>query len=758
MFDIKFLNEEQLKPAMDTDGAILVTAGAGSGKTRLLTHRICYLIENKKVNPYNILAITFTNKATNEMKERIESMLPGLGHGVWISTYHSMCARILRDNIDNLEGFNRNFTVYDSNDKDKLLKKLFKERSITESELISKIEYHIANIKNLGMELGEYRNLFLYERHIETILEIYMAYQNELKNNNALDFDDLLLKTYELLKNNEMVRNIYQNRFMYIHIDEFQDTNLVQYKITKLLAGKHKNIFVVGDEDQCIYSWRGANIENLISFKKDFMNCRCYKLEQNYRSTKSILKVANALIANNLSRIEKVLWTNNEDGEPVVFHSCMDENAESEYVANKIYQLIQMKNVEPSKIAVLMRLSATSRIVEEKLLNYNIPYKVSGIFKFFERLEIKNIMAYLALCVNDRDNENLKRIINVPKRGIGATSILLLENLAKENQMSMFEVILSYESFNLPKALSEKLFGFKNLLLSLKNESNSKNLLEFVEFAINETGLRNMYNEKTEEDTDRLLNLEQFVESIKAYAQNNEDANLAEYLQSVTIQNNIETMDENNNHVLVSTIHASKGLEFEYVFIIGAEEGMFPMSRAFDDINDMEEERRLMYVAMTRAKKQLIISKANSRFIYGSRKNSVVSRFISESGLKDDSPCFMPSIFGNYQHNSYENYGNKFSYANNKQNDKLNNNTNNFNEKVSENLSTWQKSRIKTQSNDYSEYVEGVQVLHPKFGIGTIVSSEISKENNTVVVNFNNIGTKTLSLTIAPLQILKKKD
>ena len=382
MYDIKELNEEQIIPATQSEGAFLVTAGAGSGKTRLLTHRICYLIGELRVSPKNILAITFTNKATNEMKERIEKMLPYEGQGVWISTFHSMCSRILRENISHLEGYNRNFTIYDKSDKDKILKQILKDQQVEDNELKGKISSKIADVKNQGVSMAEYFNMIGNVSDADLYIDVYNKYEQYLKSNNGLDFDDLLTKTLELLQTCPDVLHQYQERFHYIHVDEFQDTNLVQYKLVKLISGKYKNIFVVGDEDQCIYGWRGANIENIYNFQKDFPNCKCYKLEQNYRSTKNILETANKLIKFNKGRIDKTLWTNNDDGDVVHFVPCVNEVKEAEFVALKINELIEA-GMEPRNIGVLMRLSALSRLIEEKLLNYNIPYIVAGIFKFF---------------------------------------------------------------------------------------------------------------------------------------------------------------------------------------------------------------------------------------------------------------------------------------------------------------------------------------------------------------------------------------
>ena len=767
------LNEEQIKPAMDTDGAILVTAGAGSGKTRLLTERISYLIKECGVDPYNILAITFTNKATNEMRERILKFCPS-ADSLWISTFHSMCARILRENISALDGFNRFFTIYDTTDKDKLLKKIVSDLGF-ESDRVKDFACEIDKAKNLGFDPDEYYQITEFKSDAMDTKKVYSAYQNELKNNNALDFDDLLVKTLELFKHCPNILRRYQERFRYIHIDEFQDTNLVQYKIAKCLAGYHKNIFVVGDEDQCIYGWRGANIENIMNFRQDFDNVKCYKLERNYRSTKNILNIANKLIKNNTSRIEKVLWTDNEEGELPVYFSAYDETKEAEYVAGSIYNLIN-RGVQPNQIAILFRLSAISRLIEEKLLSYNLPYVVSGIFKFFERAEIKNVLAYLRLTVNPKDNESLKRIINFPKRGIGNVSIEKIESLAKSNGVSMLDVVLG--DYDLPKALKEKLESLKYVYTNLPD--SKEGMYNFCEKLVKNAEIYGAYNKQDDEDNDRLLNISQLMQSIKSFENQNPNSELSDYLESITLQNSIEETDDANNSVSVSTIHASKGLEFDYVYIMGAEEGLFPISRAVGLDDEIEEERRLMYVAITRARKKVFITNAKSRYLYHDRSYTTPSRFIKEmdllpkrtevnTGYGDGYSSYSKSSYngynsnygGGYNRSSEYNYNNS-SYNSNKttmynNTDSMYNYANDTSEKVSTNLQDLMVKKISNQKNNYDGYTVGTQVLHPKFGIGTIIKSNLSSASPDVTVDFGKFGNKTMSLSIAPLQILKKK-
>ena len=732
-YNLDDLNSKQKDIVYDTDGAILVSAGAGSGKTRLLTHRVAYLVGDKQISQQNILAITFTNKATNEMKERITSML-GVPCRVWISTFHSMCSKILRENISNISGYTKYFTIYDESDSKKVIKKVIKQLDL-DSDKLSDVDWHISNAKNMGYDALQYAKEFGYYDHIKDITKVFVAYEEELHNSNALDFDDLLVKTLYLLENVQQVREYYQNKFRYILVDEFQDTNLVQYKIVKILASKWRNIFVVGDEDQSIYGWRGANIGNIRDFMSDFPDCKVYKLEQNYRSTKSILSCANNLIKNNSSRIDKTLFTENVQGEDVVLHASEDEIEECDWVARTIYNLFS-SGVSYDEIGVLMRISSLSRIMEEKLLNYNIPFKVSGIFKFFERAEIKNVVAYMSCVVNEYDSVALSRIINFPKRGIGESSIESIANVAINNGVSMREVALNGAKYGLTNALCNKLAPFVEIVNELINTLDFMSMTEWVKNLLKITGINDLYNTKTEEDTTRKLNIEQLVQSITAYENANDGDTIADYLQSVTLQNDLSEEDAPNS-VSVSTVHAAKGLEFKYVFVIGAEEGIFPLSRSLDEPDELEEERRLMYVAITRAKIKLFVSYAKNRFLYGKRNYTTVSRFVKEMGLQKY--LRVPQTASSYTTSSPY----KFN--------KIGTTTD-----VSYDNAMW-KSKISKQSDKFSEYKVGEMVLHPKFGVGTIIKTELIGENSYVSVDFSKIGVKTLALNFAPLQLIKKR-
>ena len=588
MYDINDLNEKQREIAKDTEGAILVTAGAGSGKTRLLTHRICYLIDNKCAHANEILAITFTNKATREMKERIQKMSTS-AYGVWVSTFHSMCVRILRDNIQHLDGYNKFFTICDENDRKKIIKNLVKEANIDKEGFAEKVSWHISQAKNEGLSITEYCKLIAYDKDVELINNIFTKYEEELKRCNSLDFDDLLYKTLILFEEFEDVLKCYQKRFKYILVDEFQDTNVVQYKLVKLLSNYHKNVFVVGDEDQCIYTWRGANIDNIKNFLKEFEGAKIYKLEQNYRSTKNIITKANLLIKNNLSRIDKTLFTENDEGETVLYTQSNDEIEEAEYIARSIEKLAN-KGVKLNEIGVLMRISALSRLIEEKLLNYNIPFVVSGIYKFFERLEIKNMVAYLRVICNPKDDMSFLRIINYPKRSIGQASIDKLAVIAKTNNMSLLEVVLNYNIFDIPNALKVKIISLSAIMRDLLSSYEEETMSDFVKILIRKCEIYEQYNTGSEEDLDRKANIEQLVQSIVVFEKDNPTATLIDYLESVTLESSLADEVDEENSVSISTVHASKGLEFDHVFIIGAEEGCFPLSRSMDSPDQLEEE------------------------------------------------------------------------------------------------------------------------------------------------------------------------
>ncbi|MBR7090847.1 MAG: UvrD-helicase domain-containing protein [Clostridia bacterium] len=483
------LNDEQRLPVMDTEGAILVTAGAGSGKTRLLTHRIAYLILEKGVSPYNILAITFTNKAAREMRERVCRMVDN-GEYIWVSTFHSLCVTILRREIDKLDGFNSKFSIYSDTEKSRVLKDIYADLGITEDGQKKSIEYHMSNIKNNNTTLEKYLLTLPDFIDEDALRSVYNRYTSALRNSNALDFDDLLVKTYELFTTHPDILAKYQDRFRYIHVDEFQDTNIVQYDIVSLLAKKWGNILVVGDEDQCIYGWRGANINNIMNFRRDFPNTHTYKLEQNYRSTKKILEKANMVISNNSQRLEKLLWTQNAEGTDVVYYAGDSDRQEAEFVIRTIINLVRDKGFKYSDCAILMRYSAPSRLFEEYMMQYNVPYKMLGGFKFFERVEIKNIIAYLRAVINPLDNESIARIINVPKRGIGESTINELRNNAYNT--SYLSVLQNLNIYTFSPAVAKKLQSFADLYNQLALMSDKMPLSEYVKYVVDIVGLKHI--------------------------------------------------------------------------------------------------------------------------------------------------------------------------------------------------------------------------------------------------------------------------
>ncbi len=740
------LNEEQQEALLSINGANLVSAGAGTGKTRLLTHRIAYLIQELNVSPYNILAITFTNKAANEMKSRVESLVDG-GNRVWISTFHSMCVRILRSDIEKLnQNFDRNFTIYSDTDSEKVIKSILKDFGIEDES--KKYSFHISNCKNKNLDILAYKKEFEYMREIDEVVRVYNEYERRLKECNALDFDDLLLKTYQLFKTCPDVLEFYSRRFEYVLVDEFQDTNKIQYDLTKMLCSVHKNLFVVGDEDQSIYSWRGADFSNIFNISKDFENTHIFKLQQNYRCTKDILEKANTLIALNDERFEKKLWTNKQSDEKVVYKTYYDEQEEASNIAGTIHSLTSKYGYKFSDIAILVRLNALTLPFEEKLLAYNIPHKIYGGFKFFERLEIKNILSYLRIFINPKDEVSLLRIINFPKRGIGDGAIGLLKDLANKNNVSVLDVILNLPDYPEAKKLESKLGMFRQNYNNLMDDFNNLSLDDFVIKVIDDFKIRDAFLKDSEEETDKLMNIDQFENSVKMFVSNNPDCTLSDYLESVTLQSDIDTMGEDDN-VTVATVHAVKGLEFKVVFVVGMEEGVFPLSRCQENPKDLQEERRLAYVAYTRAEERLFVSSCSTRYLYGKRNYQRESRFVSEAGLKQKPK----NLFGcgdskNSNSFSTNSFANKTTFGG------FNTKTNSFGSTFIPKPASFINSTTQESNVDVSVYDVNQVVGHPKFGVGTIVS--ISADRKTADIDFGALGKKTLMLEIAPLKIIKK--
>ena len=753
---LKKLNDEQREPASVIDGPVLVTAGAGSGKTRLLTHRIAYMVKEKGIFPNQILAITFTNKAANEMKERLGKMIDG-AENMWICTFHAMCSRILRREIG-LIGYTKSFSIYGDTEKNRVIKRIIEAKEIDMNA--ETFAWHISNAKNNLMSAGEYSKYIHDKKKCEIITKVYLEYESELFKANALDFDDLLVKTYKLFKENPDTLNFYQNKFKYIFVDEFQDTNTAQYELVKLLAGDNKNIFAVGDEDQCIYSWRGAQVENVKRFTKDFENCKIFKLEQNYRSTKNIINVANKVIKFNHSRIDKNLWTNNDNGSEIEIKQTYNDIEEAEFIAEKINDLVEDGEKKYSDFAILMRVNSLSRIIEEKLLTYNIPYRVYGGYKFFERKEIKDTTAYLYLIENPNDTEATLRMLSFPKKGIGDVSISNLIEIAENNNISVLNLIMNAEKYGVSGSLLSKLKPIQDLFNDLNEKKEAMDLNEFVEYLIKRVGIKEAIGTKTEDDLNKCLNIDDFVKSVNEYSSANQDASIDDFLQSITLMRDIDSMNESDDFVSLLTIHSAKGLEFDTVFIVGLNDGLFPLSRAINspDPNDLEEERRLMYVAITRAKNKLFLSRSKVKFNYESKKTeyTMPSRFLPEmfDDFKQKSSAVLKS---NINENGFDSY---LSQRARKQSldEKMSSHANIVN--VSGNINNSQSSAYESVSqavkaNDYSKFKKGTRVRHAHFGDGVVTLGVTDFASAFVTINFEKVGIKTLSLKYAKLEIIE---
>ena len=780
------LNPEQVKPVCDTEGAVLVLAGAGSGKTRVLTSRIAYILRQGLATPQRILAITFTNKAAAEMKERVR-LVCGDVSDMWICTIHSMCVRILRRYTAEA-GIKPDFSIYSETERKNIIKKCLKELDYDDDKMLKNCKFHIGNAKMLGLEPDQYARKHEYERNIDDYMRVYHAYEGHLKENNALDFDDLLLYARRLLRANPDVRDYLSDRFRYVLVDEFQDTNAVQYDIIKLLTKVHGNLFCVGDDDQSIYGWRGAEIENILQFDKDFPDAKVYKLEQNYRSTGSILNLANEIIKNNSGRRGKTLWTEEADGAKPQYFAAEDELSEALYAARNISDLVMTGSYKFSDFAILMRINALTRSFEQEFNKYNIPYKVFGGLKFFERKEIKDILAYLRLIANPYDNEALTRIINVPRRGIGAKTVEAMEEYAAENGLSLYDAVLDCDQLPLNSGAKTKLRDFGNTIKGLVISSLDTPVNTFVREVLDKTDLRSAY-----EDENDLANVDEYIASVDDFSRLNPDTALSEYLSQVTLYSDTDDMDD-SNYVTLATIHSVKGLEFRAVFIAGLEDGIMPSSRAESEGRELEEERRLMYVAITRAKERLYLTRAKERNLYGRRERTVLSRFLKELsaqlGIKD-TPVYAGNRYSGYGRGEYgkerysgDFYGNsryssadgRYSYgrgdfSREKQGDdrgysrslysadddyaerpaSFASPAKSFSGAFGNNFGTNQGA--KPAAGGAGKYRVGTKVRHAKFGNGTVVA--VRNGGTVINVAFDGQGIKELSASLAPLTILE---
>lgn len=627
------LNPMQQEAVFQTEGPVLILAGAGSGKTRVLTHRTAYLIEEKEVNPYNIMAITFTNKAAGEMRERIDDMVGFGSESIWVATFHSTCVRILRRFIDRL-GYDNNFTIYDSDDQKTLMKdickrlqidtKLYKEKALlnvissAKNELISPEEFTL----NAGGDFG-----------LKKQANVYQEYQAELKKNNALDFDDLIFKTVELFQLNPDVLDSWQERFRYIMVDEYQDTNTAQFMLIKLLAGKYKNLCVVGDDDQSIYKFRGANIHNILNFEKVYPDAKVIKLEQNYRSTQNILNAANGVIQNNLGRKRKTLWTDNDEGEKIAFQQFDTAYEEADYIVSDIATQVRHGEYQYKDCAILYRTNAQSRIFEEKFVKGNIPYKIVGGVNFYARKEIKDLLAYLKTIDNARDDLAVRRIINVPKRGIGATTIGRVQDYATANNLSFYNSMKLAEDIPSIGKSATKIKPFVTFIQTMRSKVEFLSISQLLQEIIEETGyVAELEADGTEEALARIENIDELISKVVAYEEEQEAPTLSGFLEEVALVADIDSLEENSDYVVLMTLHSAKGLEFPLVYLAGMEDGLFPsyMTITSDDKTEIEEERRLCYVGITRAMKRLNLTCARQRMIRGETQYNKVSRFVHE--------------------------------------------------------------------------------------------------------------------------------
>ena len=628
------LNPMQQKAVLKTEGPVLVLAGAGSGKTGALTVRIAHLIENG-VKPWNILAITFTNKAAKEMRERVNGLIGDKAQDIWVSTFHSTCVRILRRDIDKID-YSRDFSIYDTDDQEKMMKEVFKRLNFSIMDKTFSIKMALAEISKQKEELVSWED---YEKKTDKDIrkvrfaKAYRIYQKLLKENNALDFDDLIYKTVQLFRTNPDVLEYYQDKFKYIMVDEYQDTNTSQYELVRMLSEKYKNICVVGDDDQSIYGWRGANIRNILEFEKDFQNTEVIKLEQNYRSTKTILDAANSVIHNNTKRKDKTLWTENDKGSIIHVKKADNEYDEARFVADKINELAVKGERKYKDFAVLYRANAQSRALEDCFVKKSIPYRLFGGVRFYERKEIKDILSYLKVIANPADTIALKRIINVPKRGLGEASIDKVEVFASENNISLYEAMSHIDEITDLKTRAKKFKEFYEVMKSIEEDAENLSVPELIDSVITKTGyVQILEDEGTDEALARIENIDEFVSKASEYEKNADEPSLRGFLEDIALVADVDNYNEDDDCVSLMTMHSAKGLEFPYVFIVGMEEGMFPGYRVmmYGTNDDMEEERRLCYVGITRAKEELFLVHAKSRMQHGITQYNAISRFLKE--------------------------------------------------------------------------------------------------------------------------------
>lgn len=729
------LNERQKEAVLATEGPVLVLAGAGSGKTTVLVNRIAYMISEKHIRPWNILAITFTNKAAREMKDRIERLLGDTAKDMWIGTFHSVCVRILRSCID-LLGYSRDFVIYDTADTKTVMKECLRELDIDEKSFpVRNVLSIISNAKNDLMDAATFENVYKSDYRMSIIAKIYYRYQTKLRKNNAVDFDDIILNTVKILSENPDVLSKYQDKFRYILVDEYQDTNNSQYLLINLLAQANRNLCVVGDDDQSIYKFRGANIGNILNFEDDYSDVQKITLDQNYRSTQNILDAANSVISNNKGRMGKSLWTSNGDGNKVFVYTGTNEYDEARYIARQIKKHFDEQG-SFSDCAILYRTNAQSRVIEEMLMRESVPYKVLSGLRFYDRKEIKDIIAYLRVVYNPNDDVSLARIINEPKRKIGNATLEKARNIAREKETSLYDVISHADDYPEFKTAIKKLLVFSEIIQSLIKLKDTVTIEDLTGRILNDTGyMPALVMEDTTESKTRIENLGEFISVITEFEKNEETGNtLGEFLENISLVSDIDGYDENEDSAVLMTIHSAKGLEFPIVFLSGLEEGLFPGMRSMESDDDIEEERRLCYVAITRAKEQLYITKTISRTIHGKTMPTTASRFFKEIPVEylEDKTTLQPKVAKVMQDLGVRNASapKKEVYM-----------TKGFGSSVKSSGST-----------DYSKFKAGDTVEHRTFGRGEILKATPCGNDCILEIQFESIGFKRLMAAFAKVK------
>ena len=763
------LNDKQYEAVINTEGPCLVIAGAGSGKTKVLTHKVAYLIEEKNVKPWEILAITFTNKAANEMKERVEKLVSNAALDIWMGTFHSICVRILRKQIDRL-GFDTSFIIFDTSDQKTLVKKIIKEKNLDDKLYSDKsVLYEISNSKNEMLEPDKYTAKVRGNFRKEKIAEIYEIYQKRLKENNAIDFDDIINFTIKILLDNPDLLDYYSGKFKYVLVDEYQDTNKAQFTLVSLLASKYGNITVVGDNDQGIYSFRGADITNILNFEKDFPGTRIIKLEQNYRCTQNILNAANEVIKNNETKYEKKLWTKNEEGNLPKVYRADTAYDEANYIVRQINTLKMEEYYKYSDFAVLYRMNTQSRVIEDALMREDIPYKIVGGLRFHERKEIKDIIAYLRLIQNFSDNLSLTRIINEPKRGVGRTSLDNIENLAVSNETSMYEIIKNADKYGLSRVFSNTR-EFINTIEELHQKIDSLKVSDLIKEVINKTGyLKNLELENTVEAETRIQNIDEFITEAVEFENEAAEPSLREFLEGITLSADIDNVEDSEESVTLMTLHSAKGLEFPVVFLVGMEEGVFPGYKSIGEPKELEEERRLCYVGITRAKENLFLTCSKQRTIFNSTSYNAVSRFLKEipASMLDGYEQIEDRSYSSYDDTDVNwQYGTGRDLSSDYSSDYLRESINTY-KSIEENSSkvasttfkfrsaeSFLNSLNKPEEVDLSVYKAGIKVYHKKFGEGVINYVEAEGEDLKVDINFEKSGHKRLMARYAGLKVI----